>query len=490
MFDYDVLHHIMELCDRKEASKLMRTCKLLYREGARPLLRKGVVDLRHEGNILSFTFFLLADDDRRLATPFGLRFSGGQISPRVADCFCKVIVALSPKLHLLSLHFYNPEDFLCSDTNLPQAFARIATIDEIVLIDADIHSRTLLEHLSGTVGQVHIEFVFDEDDPRFAEDDGDPDDRNPIVLLKSVRQTLTSLSGLWFQTDEDVDAYDIVYPNMRYLEVETFETPNLAHYLPAFPNLASITLTTGASEPDEGQEAFLRARNKSAQALHGRWPKLDRIAGSVVDLWCLGLDCPVDNVNLESYPWDTLKFLDVLADMRPNHLHVGMGGSVLCNMVTLPQFLDAICAIRTLQLEVKFDKNDCELISAEFQDSLVKLVSSSQLTALGLSCGTIMMDFPHERDPNGPISPIEQYLIDLDAEALADLLQARASSLQSVTIRLIAPRDHVKVKTVQRGQLYEYPKRYSTETYSQFSVIRSDDPARDLDFTENNMEEY
>lgn len=58
-----------------------------------------------------------------------------------------------------------------SDPNLPEAFAHIATIDEIAVIDADTNSRALLEQLSGPVKRVHVEYFCDEESPRLDEDE-------------------------------------------------------------------------------------------------------------------------------------------------------------------------------------------------------------------------------------------------------------------------------------------------------------------------------
>ncbi|KAI0751920.1 hypothetical protein C8Q80DRAFT_1160240 [Daedaleopsis nitida] len=366
-------------------------------------------------------------------------------------------------MHLLLLHLDHPERFLSSGKQLAQAFAKIPAIDELVISEAGNRSRTFLKALSADVQKVHIEYYCTGDEEDKEED---PTIRNPIVHLKGICQTLTTLTGEWFDVDNESDpTHDIVYPNLRHLEITTFDTVNIGHFTVAFPNLTSLVVYAGENFLDPVDEENTRAANQEVQVEHGRWSRLERLKGSVTDIWPLAMDCEVESVDLCMILCrNAARFRDVIADVRPVHLSALMNGSVVCE----PDFSTALREdghrLRTMQLNIDFLEMDCDLDGNAMLTSLIHTLSTLTLTAfkLRMNCTLLRRTYGYsilrqDRAGTPDLHEIERFLVELDVEALADRLQGNVPSLQSLTVELLVKMGGRGEVTLQRGPLAEFP---------------------------------
>ena len=116
---------------------------------------------------------------------------------------------------------------------------------------------------------------------------------------------------------------------MHTLSLSGLFYPKLAPYIHAFPNLKNLTINTMHTGEHYDEErpldfedcADCRATNQSEQVQFGAWDRLDKVDGNLMDLYLMGLSCPVQVVRLfvdEGSPWELLTV--VLDDMRISEL--------------------------------------------------------------------------------------------------------------------------------------------------------------------------
>lgn len=98
------------------------------------------------------------------------------------------------------------------------------------------------------------------------------------------------------------------------------------------------------------------------------------------------------------------------------------------------------------------------------QASLIDILRTLPLTAfkLAMDCKMLRKTFGYSiMHQNRAYTPefhaIEQFLVDLDAEALADRLQENVPSLESLMVELLVDMGGRGKITVQRGPLAQFP---------------------------------
>lgn len=357
--NYDILHLVMSLSSTQEISRMMQTCQLLHREGTKILLREAIV-LRRESDVVSFIAFMCADNYRRFLNLLDLHFFCKRLSPTAGLLLRHFFLTTASRMHFRCLQLDDVEDVLASDSELPSALGRIMAISNLILSDVGPLARAMLDGMTTHVYHISINFP---DDPS-----EDLEDSNALVVLKSLRPSLMSISGRWLETTPELPFYDIKYPHVHALTMDTFDVVHIAHYAYSCPHVTSLTLESTASMDSVVQMEMCREENRRAQLEHAKWDALVDYQGSVVDLWALGLVCHVERLQFTRDGWDSGMFKDVLLDVRPIAIRMAVGVQVMAD----PMFVDALCqsTARDLRIEIIFDEADRD------KDVSVTLVSA------------------------------------------------------------------------------------------------------------------
>ncbi|RPD54122.1 hypothetical protein L227DRAFT_616450 [Lentinus tigrinus ALCF2SS1-6] len=112
-----------------------------------------------------------------------------------------------------------------------------------------------------------------------------PEDSNPIVVFRSLRNTLVNVSAHMLKANvRTARTAGIVYPYVRTLRLKTSAPIHSAHYARAFPNVASLRFSCiqhgGIDEEERDELAVIREGNRNLLRQHGGWSALSYIPTS------------------------------------------------------------------------------------------------------------------------------------------------------------------------------------------------------------------
>ncbi|KAI9061142.1 hypothetical protein FKP32DRAFT_1605095 [Trametes sanguinea] len=200
--------------------------------------------------------------------------------------------------------------FLYGPTNLTEAFATLPAIQSpkmrsCIFGDSD-NLRKLKTLRFKQLVSVQLSFL---PSMRHLETNPDPapSDLHPIDILSHFRNTLEELRTYGWYTHPDVAPdSSIVYPKMRRLRMDSTGIPLAMVYIDGYPNLASLEYSTvvvkDCGKFDSRSIQFYDERrhfNIAAQTLSNRtWTHLEECRGNLIDLYMLGLTCPIDRLYL------------------------------------------------------------------------------------------------------------------------------------------------------------------------------------------------
>ncbi|RPD68877.1 hypothetical protein L226DRAFT_576055 [Lentinus tigrinus ALCF2SS1-7] len=109
-----------------------------------------------------------------------------------------------------------------------------------------------------------------------------PEDSNPIVVFRSLRNTLVNVSAHMLKANvRTARTAGIVYPYVRTLRLKTSAPIHSAHYARAFPNVASLRFSCiqhgGIDEEERDELAVIREGNRNLLRQHGEVNLLQHI---------------------------------------------------------------------------------------------------------------------------------------------------------------------------------------------------------------------
>ena len=321
----DVLLQIAALAEKTTQSHIMKTCRILNKEGARELLKEQVW-LNSERQLVSFVLFMLADKRIRFAAlrEFYLELDediSQNSGEMLSDLFIELSTAANTRLQKLRLS-WETEDILLAHPRLSEGIAHLTTLKAIKISCVGSQGSRLLTNLRSSLTYAAVDFDRDALGRKTSLSDG----FDPLPLLQTSRNTLESLqlSHAWYMLTSNI----VAYPRLTTLTVASRWVPYVPILHRAFPNLTEITSYFGIActpleIPSISIVAEYRAANRTYQLNHGSWAEFDSFHGPSRDLYILGLLCRIQYIDLCHYLGDSIDvggLQTILSDTRPTHL--------------------------------------------------------------------------------------------------------------------------------------------------------------------------
>ncbi|OJT14645.1 hypothetical protein TRAPUB_8803 [Trametes pubescens] len=494
LLNLDVLLTVMSLSDARTISRLMRASRELYPQGPKYLLREAV-DLESASHVTSFVAFMRADHPRRLPLLDSLCIQTGPLPTAESGVLEEFLVDCGPLLDAKRLCIKRAEEFFKSRPGLARAFGLLRHIKHLAVSEVGPHTSVFLHDFQSSLVFADLEMIpfnYDGAVLRVGEDGLDADEeaeesfrnsitdgyRNPILLLRNSQETLKSLdvrSCGTMPTLGSSDQYKECYPAVHKLTLAANKLPNTLHYARAFPNVHTITFRIDPPQLEilgENLADFRAFRDANmhhlAEYTGPQWPSLKAVHGALTEHFLLGLACPVEQVHIDGPYMNAMMFHSMLADTRPKYVYFHafdvdmfedgefdelMSGPLLAPVrcfdimvafggVLQPEQVDVPAALVSCPAALA----SCNVCSRAFwQDALIEGISNvPSLRSFGLSLGCfglqpdgeLLKDVAHP----APLCPAEEYLRDLDLNALAHRIRTAVPRLQTVTVSLIGHR--------------------------------------------------
>ncbi|TBU64890.1 hypothetical protein BD310DRAFT_972399 [Dichomitus squalens] len=378
--------------DRRHISRMMRTSSTLYRAGSKHLLKDGVL-LSEERQLRSFCRFMLAEKQTRFRYLRQLTLIMDRPSQAVAKKFVYVLKRMA---HLESLHLSADDEFLNGHPDLCDAISGLASLRRLHADDAGKLACDMLKRSCSKLVSLYLNFGMVPSFPgdRYGEffyntlDPEDLPDYHPVSVLAAFAPTLEELIVEYEGNVRLPHQPHAVYPRLRKLHLKD-DYPFLRPYIDAFPNLTHITLHTSHCELsvpyEDHEEVFweIRSRNEGDQLVNGSWQHLEEYRGPVLELYLLGLTCPVPHLYFPRIADQDLEFLpDVVDSARPVELRMNIRGDPFGDTEDeLPAVLrrPGCSFLRKLVLRVEIPP---EYEESDIQISMDNLLPSLQTLAL------------------------------------------------------------------------------------------------------------
>ncbi|KAL1949465.1 hypothetical protein VTO73DRAFT_8346 [Trametes versicolor] len=336
----DVLLYIASFQVRREVSYLARTCRFLH-DTLAPAILKGIVTLTYL-RLASFSQFMHLDSTGRrfgrdlfpflrilrlsLLPDYRCPMSLSDLVSAVTDLLkhCRHLVSL--ELYYASITFTPAQLQLALSTPLPDL--RTITLQSIT-----IDYRDVLAGVASPLRTVNLTMS-----RRTGEDTSDSfADPDPLPFLQYHRSTLTTLT----LTPVSLGDFGAPFPSVRRLTIFGFSLTNdetgwVGPLVWLFPGVEHVELWSlyarDGSSPtrnlDPRDETALRiagtwrTRAKVWQAQHGTWANGLRFlrVHSMMDLYCLGLSCHIERLDVRNLSPSGTITTGALADPRPCRL--------------------------------------------------------------------------------------------------------------------------------------------------------------------------
>ena len=457
----DVLLQIAALAEKTTQSRMMKTCRILNKEGARKLLKEEVW-LTSERHLASFILFMLADRMVRFAALRNLRLELKDISRNtgamLSDLFVELSTAANTRLQVLRL-VGNLEDVLLAHPRLSEGIAHLTTLESITMSNIGPQGSTLLMKSRSSLSSASL--LFNKEVLYSNVYRALPQDFDPLRLLRgsgNTLKTLTLCDGCFTLTPNIA-----VYPRLTTLTVEGLWLPYVPVLHRAFPNLNRITTYFGMPDtpleiPSIGDSADYREANRTYQLDHGSWPAFTSFHGPSRDLYILGLLCPIRYINLDQPRGDRVeatRLQTILSDTCPTHLvlsaYLQPNDTFLSEQWMAALFQTRTPPLRALDVTIKVYQLDYDDEDDMLDDALVSDLASALFGATGSSSSLCAKNNFCDALESSSLSAfrltikgverpeedeIEPFIQDLDVEELAYRFQDAAQSLEVVSVVL------------------------------------------------------
>ncbi|KAM5540751.1 hypothetical protein V8D89_005584 [Ganoderma adspersum] len=332
---YDTMMHIISVSEyAKDTVQLIATCRVLYHEGPKILLKKPIVILTQEQLTLQMELQVLASS----------------LEPDVIQELVEILPLLT---HIEYLRLVNADQLLRLHPNLTPAFCALTTLR-------------------------HIDFSGLWD---YLDDNDDWEQYHPAMLLENFALTLEELNmrklsinlPLWINT------FIHTFPNLTDLHIDTKDYDG--------------SLPVGEFSLEVMHESH--ATNILQQCgvnSCGTWVHLEHFCGCVVDLYTIGLTSHISQVTLTDTLDDGPK-TEMLAMMlhyaQPLHLKLkGIAGSMVGNadrgFISMLRD-ESVSNLISLNVNIDFTKDDREKDLNAVIDNLVPTMTNLPLEFLELT---------------------------------------------------------------------------------------------------------
>ncbi|KAI1790250.1 hypothetical protein LXA43DRAFT_1017165 [Ganoderma leucocontextum] len=405
----DILLSVLYLYSSLQAAtSMMATCRFLYHEGAKIILRDTRLPFDagiSEDKALSLLCFIQAENLSRCSYVRALCVA---MQP-MPDVIAQSLVDLLPHMTSLESLSLTIEHALESYPSLLSMFASLQTIKYIHVMDAGERGCELVQSLQSQLVSAHIYFTpINPDASRRLYSTAA---FHPLILLQRSAPTLKTLTcGFWFDMDPRIiiSLPKVTYPNMHTFTLYKCLCPSLSPFIRSFPSLAHLSVDTNlASRWERSRLAGIQWAIHFQMSPTGEslsWKQLHDYTGRLVDLWILGLSCPIRRLVLEDAPAARapLALTDVLAYARPTDLTIAFRNSSLTDVLGA----DCLSALRTegasglrcLSLVFELTARDRELDVGRALADIEATVCTLKLARLGIEMYDVGLDGSEESE--------------------------------------------------------------------------------------------
>lgn len=294
----------------------MRTSPDIYWLALEVLLARGVT-LKSEEATSSFCAFMSAQDfSRAPLIRNSLELSSSNFSPTTAQSLCSTL-RRTTRLQKISIR--DVDTLFRTAPELVQVLAELQYLEEVDVVAQKrtdsvlIFLATLRSHLT------HLNVQFPSSHT------ADYCERSseiiPIELLQRSAHTLRHIRI----ENVTLSAWaDIVLPQVVHLHATAVQLPSTDVLARTLPNLITLVVEEVYWDPEEPVDvdtaAARRCQNHYRQERYGSWPSLEWVTGPVVEVFSLGLVCPVYTLILESDRRTDMDWvmLETLLDFTPS----------------------------------------------------------------------------------------------------------------------------------------------------------------------------
>ncbi|KAI0361238.1 hypothetical protein OH77DRAFT_1417474 [Trametes cingulata] len=454
----DVLLEVAYFAPRQTLSALMKTCRFLYHECAKTMLRRQVV-IENVPDLTSFLAFLNAEDGSRCRyledLVLDLELVGPSLPKSTARTLADVLSQQSfPSLTSLQLH--NAEQILRPHPMLPAGFASLSALTSLTVTSAGSKAISFLKGLRSDLRVVVLKYK-----PGFDQRPNAEESSHPLIALHNFRSTLETVEVHGYEAELRRGQFPGPFPRAQELILNSPDSPLIAPYVHAFPDLRNLSISTIYADsltPDniefetDAMRAF-RRENVAEQSEFGSWTKLETVTGTVPDIYLAGLRCPVEVLYLNASTWDPFTMVSsILRDASVTRLHLFVHTIEALEEDGLPMAfrrlsdssLEAISLHLKLNAQLEWEEDLRTIVDHAALDDLVDSLASLPILKFqfALRCEESgCTGEPHSpRPPTSDMVCGAQELQDFDCEAFAERILSTVPAVEHVDVKFICSR--------------------------------------------------
>ncbi|KAL7278814.1 hypothetical protein PYCCODRAFT_1479005 [Trametes coccinea BRFM310] len=348
----ELLHHVPQQSD---ASALTRTCKTLYEQGTKVLLRRGVT-VENGAQILSFCDFLLRNPNSRLPylrkLHLKLRLMEGVEEDESVDdeedLPAHVCNVLAKTLRMMSsledLTIESCEELFERKPAIQQAIMALKGLRRLQIASVGVLAGELLEGMQSSLVELDVHC--------YSEELYEP---TPVMSLLTRNQLNVEKLSAWYV---EVGTSALQFPRVRALALRSLYAFDIENLHKTFPGLQYLELT--APEPAVVEDAIA---DHGRLGHSSRWKSLRYLCGSVDALYALGPVSRVAKVEVDcicSTGECLSRLRAVVSDAQPTCLvlHTGFYGHGVLDLSELAELLppEGVPSMTHLMLDLAVDK--------------------------------------------------------------------------------------------------------------------------------------
>ncbi|KAH9884396.1 hypothetical protein C8Q73DRAFT_719963 [Cubamyces lactineus] len=501
----DVLLHIIEFCKPPEGCALIQTCRVLYAEGPKYLLKQAIrienwialqrflsflepkvqmptqselpgdSPLQHRRhhlvrslkfNMGPYSTVVILEND-----PIGLQYAAESMTEQ--QVALRALVAALPCMTALSsLTIWSSEAFFCSHgPNLVAAFAALTSLHTLEVYYGGRRTVRMLRELQSSLVHACVDFNGSPNTPFFNELPlEDWPAHHPALILAHSADTLERLQCRRWRTHPRITPNPNttpVYPRMRELSIDYGTLPVTIAYIRAYPNLTSFRFNSGQPPhellvyPDFPQPEACREQCEANIAAQLReeptWERLEWVSASSVDLYMLGLTCRVPHVTVQQLASFTV-LAPALEHLRPTRMDMEWGplGFAEAAVEDVHAALSGPGAsqLKSLNIRLELYKAQRNLDIGTLLYALIPSLCHTTLEELRVRIWAAYLDTSKGTPRKGKaLCTAERALNTFDAEAYLHQCTSALSSLREAEVSIEALRGKKRKTQLVEGQI-------------------------------------
>ncbi|KAI0349615.1 hypothetical protein OH77DRAFT_1431897 [Trametes cingulata] len=477
LLNHDVLLAVLDLSQQDDISRFMRTCRFFYNAALPPLLRQ-TVHLDSDDRLRQFLTFLHVQPHSRCSLLSSLHLDAFYFSESAA---LDLALALPLMLNLRSLRF-DDADYFMSYPPLSTAFAALSSVRHLTMSPIGKYAVGMLLNFQSSLVHAHLDFhavgfdlsFFDELPhshlPRY----------HPAVLLARSIPTLRALTTFqWRMHDHHRPDPSLVYPHMRHLDLDSSHLILTAVFMHAYPNLTHLSYRVQGGEVGPAYNArraheFLARHHLNVrEQTHNpasTWTRLQEFNGSLLDLYVLGLTCPIDTIRFSSVDEHVPDMLHTaLSYARPRSLEFyGWPKDLRCPAPDVCAVFrgEAGSRLESLTFKAGIDRDDRDVDVAAVMEGLLSSLLSSPLRQFKVIVDahplvrlppavTVAARFSsrEDRPQRPPPSFAERCVEAFDVEDYLRRLAAAIPSLRDAVLQVLGPYGRTRKAVLADGEI-------------------------------------